>query len=56
VSPYRGFATLLAVVMIALGLAMVTITLVHGFGIGVILGLLFTAAGAGRIYVMRRSS
>ena len=53
---YCGFATLLALVMIALGLAMVTVTLIHGFGIGVILGLLFTAAGAGRIYVMRRSS
>jgi hypothetical protein len=53
---YRGFATLLSLVMIALGLAMVTITLVHGFGIGLVLGALFIAAGAGRIYVMRRSA
>jgi hypothetical protein len=53
---YRGFATLLSLAMIALGLAMVTITLVHGFGIGLVLGALFIAAGAGRIYVMRRSA
>jgi hypothetical protein len=53
-SIYQRFATVFSLVMIGLGLAMVTVTVVHGFGIGVILGLLFMAAGAGRIYVMRR--
>jgi hypothetical protein len=40
--------------MILLGLGMLSITLVHGFGVGVVLGLLFVGAGAGRLYVMRR--
>jgi hypothetical protein len=51
---YRGFVTLFALAMIGLGLAMITITVVHGFGIGVVLGALFVAAGGGRPYLMRR--
>jgi hypothetical protein len=51
---YRGLAALLALVMIALGLAMVAVTLVRGFGIGLVLGALFIAAGAGRLHLMRR--
>ena len=53
---YRTFVRLIAVVMIVIGLAMLSITLAHGFGVGVILGLLFIAAGAGRLYVLRRTT
>jgi hypothetical protein len=51
---YKGLATFMALLMIVMGLAMLSFTLVHGFGVGVILGLLFVGAGAGRLYVMRR--
>lgn len=46
-----------SVVMIVLGLAMLVSTIARGGGplsFGVILGFLFTAAGAGRIYVQRK--
>ncbi|HWB23318.1 MAG TPA: hypothetical protein VG652_10560 [Gaiellaceae bacterium] len=49
-----GVLTLaLALVMIGLGLAIVAIALARGGGtVGVILGFLFVAAGAGRLYVL----
>ena len=53
-STYRGIVTFLALAMILLGLAMLTITLVRGFGVGVILGVLFVAAGVGRLLMLRR--
>ncbi len=40
--------------MVALGVAMLAFTLAHGGGVGILLGLLFVAAGAGRIYLLRR--
>jgi hypothetical protein len=41
--------------MIALGAAMIVVTLTHGgIGIGILLGLLFMGAGAGRIWMLRR--
>jgi hypothetical protein len=40
--------------MIALGIAMIVVTLAHGFGVGVLLGVLFIAAGAGRLLMLRR--
>jgi hypothetical protein len=51
---YRGMVSLLAGTMIVLGLLMLFFTLRHGGGVGVILGLLFIGAGAGRLYLMRR--
>ena len=47
-STYKGLVTFMALAMILLGLAMLTVTLVHGFGVGVLLGVLFIAAGVGR--------
>jgi hypothetical protein len=44
----------LALVTIALGVAMLVITLTRGGGVGILLGLLFVAAGAGRLYLLRR--
>ncbi|MGH3002019.1 MAG: hypothetical protein ACRDM1_05055 [Gaiellaceae bacterium] len=51
---YRGVVHLAAVLMILLGLAMIVRTLVSGFGVGLLLGALFVAAGAGRLYMIRR--
>jgi len=31
-------------------------TLAHGFGVGVVLGILFIAAGVGRLLMLRRSA
>jgi hypothetical protein len=53
-SAYRTLVRLFAVVMIVLGLAMLSFTLRHGFGVGVILGLLFIGAGVGRLLMLRR--
>jgi hypothetical protein len=50
---YRQLTTLTAIVMIALGIAMIGVTIAHGVGVGIILGLLFIAAGVGRLYVLR---
>ena len=55
-STYGGLVTFLSLAMILLGLAMITITLMHGFGVGVILGVLFIAAGVGRLLMLRRRS
>ena len=52
-SAYRRMA-LLAITMVALGVAMIAITLANGGGqVGLILGALFIAAGAGRLYIQR---
>ena len=51
---YRRLSILLSLAMIGLGVAMVVVTLVRGGGmLGVVLGPLFVAAGAGRLYVTR---
>lgn len=51
---YRTLVRTIAGVMIALGIGMLTLTLRHGFGVGVILGLLFIGAGVGRLLMLRR--
>jgi hypothetical protein len=33
---------------------MIVVTLTQGFGIGILLGVLFIAAGAGRLLMLRR--
>ena len=43
--------------MVALGVAMIAVTLTRGGGpaaLGIVLGLLFIAAGGGRLWVQRR--
>jgi hypothetical protein len=47
---------ILPAAMVIIGIALIVKTLTAGFGIGVILGLLFIAAGVGRIYVERKLS
>ena len=53
---YRHSTRALGAALFVLGLAMIVSTLVRGGGplaIGVLLGLLFVAAGAGRFYLAR---
>ena len=53
---YRSGSIVLSVAMIALGLAMLALTVARGGGplsAGVVLGLLFCAFGAARLYLWR---
>ena len=51
---YRTASIVIAVITVGLGIALVAATLVRGSGgLGILLGLLFVAAGAGRLYVAR---
>jgi hypothetical protein len=53
-SGYRTATVVLAGVTVALGVALVVATLAQGSGgLGILLGLLFVVAGAGRLYVAR---
>ena len=54
---HRTTTRVLSLAMLLLGLAMIAVALVGGGGplaTGVLLGLLFVAAGAGRIWVSRQ--
>ena len=54
---YRGMTTLLSATMIAHGVAILAVTQSHGGGsVGIVLGLMFVAVGAGRIYLLRKTS
>jgi hypothetical protein len=47
----------MSLLMIGLGVAMIAVTLTNGGGpaaFGLIIGLLFVAAGGGRLWVLRR--
>ena len=53
---HRGATRVMSIVMVGIGVAMIVTTLVRGGGalaIGLILGILFVAAGAGRLYAAR---
>jgi hypothetical protein len=53
-SGYRTATVVLAGVTVVLGVALVVATLAQGSGgLGILLGLLFVVAGAGRLYVAR---
>jgi hypothetical protein len=54
---YRGATRIFAVVILGFGSAIVVITLAEGGGplsAGLLLGLLFSALGAGRLYLALR--
>jgi hypothetical protein len=54
----RSSTQALSVALIVIGVALIVRTVVAGGGalaVGIILGLLFVAAGAGRLYVSRRA-
>jgi len=53
---YRSVSSLLAVITVGLGAAILVVTVASGGGsLGLVLGLLFLLAGAGRLYVAMRS-
>ncbi|HZO98046.1 MAG TPA: hypothetical protein VFB42_11805 [Gaiellaceae bacterium] len=53
-SGYRLATRVLAALTAALGVALIAATLVRGGGgLGILLGLLFLAAGLGRLYLTR---
>ena len=54
---HRGATLVLSGLMVTLGVALIARTLVAGGGlgaVGLVLGVLFCAAGAGRLYVEAR--
>ena len=52
---YTQLTMLTASLMIALGVTMLILTATHGGGVGLIIGVLFVAAGAGRLWIIRRN-
>ncbi len=53
-SSYRALVTIFGVVAIALGIAILVETAIQGGGSGYLIGVLFIALGAGRLYLMHR--
>ena len=56
---HRTSTRLMSAVMVVLGVAMIATTLARGGGplaLGILLGLLFVLAGAGRLYLTRGAS
>ena len=51
---YRDLVGAFGLVAIAIGIALIVRTAVAGGGVGIVLGLLFIALGAGRLYMLRR--
>ena len=51
---YRGATAAFGVVAIVLGIGIFVQTARLGGGIGYVLGILFVALGAGRLYLLRR--
>ena len=53
-SVHRASTFLLSLTMVGLGLALIVVTLVRGSGaLGIVLGPMFIAAGAGRLWALR---
>ena len=55
---YRGVTRLFALVIIGFGIAIVAVTVANGGGItsfGLLIGLVFTALGGGRLYLSLRA-
>ena len=51
---YRSAVATFGWVAIGLGVALIVETAIYGGGVGYLLGLLFIALGAGRLYLLRR--
>lgn len=51
---YRTLTTISASLLVALGVVMFVVTAWHGGGVGLVLGVLFVAAGAARLYLQAR--
>ena len=53
---YRSGIALFGLAFIGIGVALIAVTAAHGGGIGFLLGALFIAAGAARLYLLLRGS
>jgi hypothetical protein len=54
VSFLRGANAVFAVTFVGIGIALIVVTAVNGGGaVGYVLGVLFAALGAGRLYLLR---
>ena len=54
---HRGSTRAFSLLMIGLGIAMIAVTVANGGGVialGVVLGILFVAAGGARLYLLAR--
>lgn len=51
---YRAAVAFFGLTAVALGIALLVETALAGGGVGYLLGLLFLALGAGRLYLLRR--
>jgi hypothetical protein len=51
---YRGMTALFGLGAIGIGIAILVQTARHGGGLGYLIGVLFVALGAGRLYLLRR--
>jgi len=51
---YRTGTVVFGLVAMGLGIAITIVTAVNGGGVGLVLGPLFAALGAGRLYLLRR--
>jgi hypothetical protein len=54
VRAYRIGLVVFALAFVGIGIALLAVTAVRGGGIGYLLGALFVAGGAGRLYVLFR--
>jgi hypothetical protein len=51
---YRGATALFAIAFLGIGIALLVVTAVRGGGlVGYLMGVLFTALGVGRLYLLR---
>jgi len=53
VNAYRGLTVVLAVAFVGIGIALMVEAAIVGGAVGWVIGLLFVAAGAGRLYLLR---
>jgi hypothetical protein len=56
---YRGVTRLFALVILGFGIAIVVVTIANGGGVlstGILIGILFTLLGAGRLYISLRKT
>jgi hypothetical protein len=51
---YPALVAVFGVVALGLGVALIVETAVEGGGVGYVIGALFLALGAGRLYLLRR--
>jgi len=51
---YRTVVTVFALTFVGLGFALLIVTALRGGGVGLVIGALFVALGAGRLYLLRR--